>query len=194
MRDLRTKYLSTGDRGLAAKYRALLAAAAIGIVGLGNAAAEGPTRAEPPAKTFAPPAVPATEPDLRAAIRQVEKRGYRVESPDTYSASARLKVLIGKRPGAVLGADNQRALESRAFFFDHDRFVGTDSFKPSARVQLAWQNDDTVALQYVLYRQGDPLCCPSGGDSVVRFGLESGKLVALDPVPREEIRAPATSR
>ena len=191
MRDLRSKCVSTGHRGPVGKYRTLLAAAATVIVGLGNAAAEAPTtRAEPPAKNVAPPAAPAAEPDLRAAIRQVEKRGYRVESPDTYSASARLKVLIGKRPGAVVGADNQRALESRAFFFANDRFVGTDSVKPSARIQLAWQNDDTVALQYVLYRQGDPLCCPTGGDSVVRFGLEGSKVVALDPVPREEIRAP----
>jgi hypothetical protein len=40
-----------------------------------------------------------------------------------------------------------------------------------------------VALAYPLYRSGDPLSSPSGGQAVVRFQLDDGKLTPLDPIP-----------
>jgi hypothetical protein len=175
--------------------RVLLLAAMIGTAGVPLAqAADAPAGAASTGTAAAGPPATAAQPDLRAAIHQVEKRGYRVESPDTYSVSAQLKALIGRRPGAVKGADNRDATASRVFFFDNDRFIGTDSVKPSAGVHIAWQNDHTVAVQYALYRHADPICCPTGGNSVVRFSLERGKLVALDPLPSDEMRSPGSSR
>jgi hypothetical protein len=40
-----------------------------------------------------------------------------------------------------------------------------------------------VTLSYPLYRKGDALCCPGGGQTKVRFQLNNGKLTALDPIP-----------
>ena len=41
----------------------------------------------------------------------------------------------------------------------------------------------TVALLYILYRSGDPLCCPTGGGAIVRFRWNGSRLVALDRIP-----------
>jgi hypothetical protein len=34
-----------------------------------------------------------------------------------------------------------------------------------------------------MYRSGDPLCCPSGGDARVPFQLDNGRLMALQGIP-----------
>jgi hypothetical protein len=46
-----------------------------------------------------------------------------------------------------------------------------------------WRDDTTIALMYVLYRNSDALCCPTGGGKIVRFHWNGSRLVALDRIP-----------
>jgi len=131
-----------------------------------------------------PVAVAAQAPDLRAAIRQIERRGYRSEAPDTYSFSAWLRGALGKeRQGSVQGADNRSVYDARGFLFDGDRFRGRDSLTPRAGLRVAWQSDGTLALQSALYQPGDAICCPSGGHTFGRVRVEDG------PAPPEAMPA-----
>ena len=50
-------------------------------------------------------------------------------------------------------------------------------------MRVVSQGDTEVTLAYPLYRGGDPLSCPSGGQATVRFQLNNGKLVALGQIP-----------
>ena len=45
------------------------------------------------------------------------------------------------------------------------------------------QSDTEVTLGYQLYRPNDALSNPTGGQAVVHFQLNNGKLAALDPIP-----------
>jgi hypothetical protein len=71
----------------------------------------------------------------------------------------------------------------QAFFFVNGRYIGTDASQPSATLRVVSQSDTEVTLSYPLYRKGDALCCPGGGQTKVRFQLNNGKLTALDPIP-----------
>jgi hypothetical protein len=104
-------------------------------------------------------------------------RGYTAAEPSQYHASQTLRVLVGTRTGSSDGYDQQ------AFFFVGGRYIGTDTKQPSATVKVIAQSDTEVTLGYPLYRKGDPLSSPSGGQATVRFQLNNGKLVALDPIP-----------
>lgn len=85
--------------------------------------------------------------------------------------------MIGTRSGSG------EAHVQRAFFFLDGRYIGTDSSKPSAQVRVASQSETEVTLSYGLYRPGDSLCCPGGGEAKVRFQLNNGKLVPLGAIP-----------
>jgi hypothetical protein len=92
-------------------------------------------------------------------------------------------------PGSPLSALTATARASadgyaqRAFFFVRGRYVGTDARGPSAQVREVWSAGDTVALLYLLYRSRDPLCCPTGGGSIVRFHWNGRRLAPLDRIP-----------
>jgi LppP/LprE lipoprotein len=51
-----------------------------------------------------------------------------------------------------------------------------------------WRDGRTIALLYVLYRDVDPECCPTGGGAVVRYRLEKGHIRRLDPLPPSAFR------
>jgi hypothetical protein len=86
-------------------------------------------------------------------------------------------VLVGTRTGSADGHGQQ------AFFFLGGLYLGTDTKEPSVSVNVVSQGDTEVTLAYPLYRSSDPLCCPSGGTATVRFQLDNGRLVPLDPIP-----------
>jgi hypothetical protein len=86
-------------------------------------------------------------------------------------------VLLGTRTGSGDGYGQQ------AFFFLDGRYLGTDAKEPSATLKVVSQNDTEVAIAYPLYRKSDPLCCPGGGQRIVHFALNNGKLTPLDPIP-----------
>jgi hypothetical protein len=115
--------------------------------------------------------------EANTAADVVTAHGYTPTDISDYHPNQTLRVLIGRRTGSADGYNQ------RAFFFLDNRYIGTDSGQPSASLSVVSQSDTEVTLAYALYRAHDPLCCPSGGQVTVRFQLDNGALVALDPIP-----------
>jgi hypothetical protein len=111
------------------------------------------------------------------AVATLKAHGYTPVEPSQYHADQTLRVLVGASTGSSDGYSQQ------AFFFVAGRYIGTDTKDPSATVKVIAQSDTEVTLGYPLYRKGDPLSSPSGGQATVHFQLNNGKLVALDPIP-----------
>jgi hypothetical protein len=110
----------------------------------------------------------------------VRSKGYTPTNTSDYHSDQALRVLVGVRTGSADGYSQQ------AFFFLNGRYIGTDAKEPSAGVRVVSQGDTEVTIAYPLYRKNDPLCCPGGGHARVRFQLNNGKLVPLDPIPPAE--------
>jgi hypothetical protein len=114
---------------------------------------------------------------LGVAVATVRARGFTPNNTSDYHPGQTLRVLIGTRTGSGDGYGQQ------AFFFVNGRYIGTDAGQPSATLRVVSQGDTEVTLAYPLYRNGDPLCCPGGGQASVRFQLNNGKLAPLEPIP-----------
>jgi hypothetical protein len=114
---------------------------------------------------------------LAGALEVVRAHGYSVKETSDYHPDQTLRVLVGTGAGSSEGHDR------RAFFFLDGHYIGTDASSPSAQVSVVSQGDTEVTLAYALYRPDDPLCCPGAGQARVRFQLNDGRLVALDPIP-----------
>lgn len=114
---------------------------------------------------------------LPAALAVVRAHGYTAEDTADYHSNQTLRVLIGT------GSHSNDGYDKQAFFFVDGRYLGTDSSRPSAQIGIVSQSDTEVTLAYRLYRPNDPLCCPGGGTAHVRFQLNNGRLVPLDPIP-----------
>ena len=96
--------------------------------------------------------------------------GYTPIDTSEYHPGQTLRVLVATRTGSGDGYGQQ------AFFFVDGRYLGTDAKEPSATLKVVSQDDTEVAIAYPLYRSSDPLCCPGGGQRVVHFALNNGKL------------------
>ena len=107
----------------------------------------------------------------------MRSHGFTPTDTSEYHPSQTLRVLVATRTGSGDGYGQQ------AFFFLDGHYLGTDTKEPSAKLKVVSQGDTEVAIAYPLYRRNDPLCCPSGGQRVVHFALNNGKLQALDPIP-----------
>ena len=107
----------------------------------------------------------------------VRAHGFTPADTSEYHPSQTLQVLVATRTGSGDGYGQQ------AFFFLDGHYLGTDAKEPSAKLKVVSQGDTEVAIAYPLYRRNDPLCCPGGGQRVVHFALNNGKLQALDPIP-----------
>lgn len=104
--------------------------------------------------------------------------GYWVNDGTTWRPGATLNVVTGSPIGGASGRGMY------AFFFVDGRgYIGTDALEPSQTVAINWVDDTTVALDYQLYREGDPGCCPTGGTATVRFWWDGDALVPLDEIP-----------
>jgi hypothetical protein len=114
---------------------------------------------------------------LNQAMAVVKAHGFSANDTSNYHSEQTLQVLVGTRTGSGDGYGQQ------AFFFVDNRYIGTDTSQPSASVKVVSQSDTEVTLAYPLYKAHDPLCCPGGGQATVRFQLNNGHLVALDPIP-----------
>jgi len=119
----------------------------------------------------------AEEGSLQAAVATVKAHGYTPVDTSEYHSGQTLRVLVATRTGSGDGYGQQ------AFFFLDGHYLGTDTKEPSAKLKVVSQGDTEVAIAYPLYRRNDPLCCPGGGQRVVHFALDNGKLQALDPIP-----------
>ncbi len=120
---------------------------------------------------------PTSAEGVGAAVAVVKARGYTAGETSTYDPSNTLRVLVGTSSGSSDGYGQQ------AFFFVDGRYIGTDTKEPSASVKVVGQSDTEVTLAYPLYKPGDPLSRPSGGEATVHFQLNNGRLVALNPIP-----------
>jgi hypothetical protein len=119
----------------------------------------------------------AKEGSVQAAVATVRAHGFTPADTSEYHPSQTLQVLVATRTGSGDGYGQQ------AFFFVDGHYLGTDAKEPSAKLKVVSQGDTEVAIAYPLYRRNDPLCCPGGGQRVVHFALNNGKLQALDPIP-----------
>jgi hypothetical protein len=111
-----------------------------------------------------------------AAAAVVRAKGYTPNDTAEYNPNQTLRVLVGTRK-------ESDASGMLAFFFLDGRYLGTDTKEPSGTLKVVSQSDTEVAIAYPLYHKGDPLCCPGGGQQIVHFALNDGKLSALDPIP-----------
>ncbi len=114
---------------------------------------------------------------ISGAAAVVRAKGFTPNDTAEYHSSQTLRVLVGTRTGS---GDGYGQL---AFFFVGDRYIGTDAKEPSATIRVLSQSDTEVALAYPLYRKGDPLSTPSGGQATVRFQLNNGKLTPVGHIP-----------
>jgi hypothetical protein len=111
------------------------------------------------------------------AAAVVRAHGYTPNDTAEYHPDQTLRVLVGTRSGSGDGYGQQ------AFFFLDGRYLGTDTKQASAKVRVVSQGDTEVTLAYPLYRPGDPLSTPSGGEARVAFQLNNGKLTPLGKIP-----------
>jgi LppP/LprE lipoprotein len=118
---------------------------------------------------------------LGAAVALVKAHGYTAGETSTYRPEQTLRVLVGTRTGSSDGYGQQ------AFFFVDGHYIGTDTSEPSSSVKVVGQNDTEVTLAYPVYKAGDPLSKPSG-EKTVRFQLNNGHLLALEPIPAASTR------
>jgi len=97
-------------------------------------------------------------------------------APDaTWAASATLHVLHATPQGsASYGGDYY-------FFFVTGTPVGKQFF--TGAVTSAAVDSTTFAVTYKVYEPGNAHCCPSGGQSKVRFHWDGTKVSSLDPMP-----------
>jgi LppP/LprE lipoprotein len=117
---------------------------------------------------------------LGGATATVRAHGYTPKDTAEYHPQQTLRVLVGTQAGSSDGYGQQ------AFFFVGGRYLGTDTKLPSATVKVVSQADTEVTLAYPLYRKGDALSSPSGGQTHVTFQLNNGKLVAMGTIPPAE--------
>ena len=120
---------------------------------------------------------PTSAEGLSGALAVVKARGFTANNSSDYHSGQTLRVLVATHTGSGDGYAQQ------AFFFVGDHYIGTDTSEPSASVKVVGQSDTEVTLAYALYRPHDPLCCPGAGQATVRFQLNNGRLVPLNPIP-----------
>jgi len=144
------------------------------------AASSGGTAAPSTTRTAPEPAFAQQEPAAEgasAAATLVRAKGFTPNNASEYHPDQTLRVLVGTRTGSSDGYGQQ------AFFFLDGHYIGTDTKEPSATVKVVSQSDTAVTLAYPLYRSGDPLANPSGGQTTVRFELNDGKLTPVGTIP-----------
>jgi hypothetical protein len=142
----------------------------------GGTVAPGPAR-KAPEPAFAEHQSAASGAAAGAAAAVVRAHGYTPNDTGEYHPHQTLQVLVGTRAGSGDGYAQQ------AFFFLDGHYIGTDTSEPSATVKVVSQSDTQVTLAYPLYRSGDPLASPSGGQATISFQLNNGRLTPLGQIP-----------
>jgi len=115
--------------------------------------------------------------EAQQAASVLRARGYTPANLSEYHPNQTLRALVGTRTGSADGYGQQ------VFFFVDGRFIGTDTKEPSASLKVISQNDTEAVVAYRLYRPGDPLSSPSGGQAMVHFQLNNGALAPLGTIP-----------
>jgi len=131
------------------------------------------------------PAARASDPNLVRAKAFVHK-----QCPAQYAEIQTDLWVAGSRFNALYG--NCRAGDGRdqhIWFFAGSHFIGSDTREPDSSKDIVglWRTGDTITFMYVLYRRGDPNCCPTGGGKIVRFRMEGNQVKALDRLPPHQL-------
>ena len=114
------------------------------------------------------------------AVAVVRGQGYVTLKPADYDPRATLRVLVARPVGDAAGG-------YRAFFFNEETFIGTDTRANSSKLRVVRKGKVTVTLSYGVYEPGDTPGDPSGRKRV-RFKLEGGVLTPLDTIPADSER------
>jgi hypothetical protein len=120
-----------------------------------------------------------------AAVDQIRSQGFEPVAISAYNPRQPLRVLIGRPKASSTGVRGRRA-----FFFEHEQYLGTDAASPSLRLKVASQKGSQITLAYTRFAAGDKPCCPSDGTVKVRFKLDGERLTPLDPIPPAAARLP----
>ena len=105
------------------------------------------------------------------------RKGAPVAKAAFWGDEARFNALYGD----CGGGDGR---DQHAWFFLGRRFVGLDAPTSSHEINAEWRDRWTIALMYVLFRETDPACCPTGGGRIVRYRWTGKRVVRLDSLPR----------
>ncbi|WP_045876417.1 LppP/LprE family lipoprotein [Pseudofrankia sp. DC12] len=184
IRDLARRGRRTGEEAAGGRSRGWQLVCGLAVCGLAWFASPGAAiaAASPPASSHTPAA------GLNLAVGAVKAAGYTPADTSGYDASRSLSVIIGILTGSADGHPQQ------AFLFHDGRYVGVDAGVPSASTSWVWSTNDTVALQYQLYRPDDPMCCPTAGATTVRFVWNGTTVKPVDPLPPAGWDAPTSRR
>jgi hypothetical protein len=134
----------------------------------------------------------AKDPNLTAALAVV-----RQQCPPQYAEIATDEWLTGQRFNALYGnclAGDGR--DQHTWFFVGRSRIGSDTREPDSSKEIVglWRDGNTIAFMYVLYRRGDPNCCPTGGGRIVRFRLSGKHVRPLDRLPPHQLGTVALGR
>ena len=113
----------------------------------------------------------------RAYVKAHCRKGAPAPKAAFWGDAARFNALYGD----CLGGDGRA---QHAWFFVGRRFVGLDAPTFSHQIDAEWRDQSTIAFMYVLFRETDYECCPTGGGRIVRFHWNGKRVVRLDPLPR----------
>jgi hypothetical protein len=159
-----------GDSGRSAAHHSPTPSAS------GLATASSPSPDVHPPTLSAPPSSFGPYSTAAAAERYVSANGLAAQAPEaTWRPAAVLHVI---HASSTTGADSPG---DWYFFFVGGKAVGQRYFTRASSADAV--DDVTFAVSYLVFRQGDPHCCPSGGSSTVRFRWQGGQLTALDAMP-----------
>ena len=137
--------------------------------------------------TPAAPSDPTAPLSLQAAEQVLDARGYAPLAERDWRPDQPLKVLLGVSRSAGPRAE-------QAFFFVGDTFIGTDTKDPSASIEVAAQDGDSVTLSYGLYRPADQVDVPTGGTAEVTYGWDGTSLTPQGSIPSASTAAPLSRR
>jgi hypothetical protein len=145
-----------------------------------NGGTSGPTTtrtAPAPAFTHQGTGANSTAEGLSGAEAVLQAKGFTANATSEYHPNQTLRVLVGTRTGSGEGSGQQ------AFFFVGGRYIGTDAKQLSASIRVVSQSETEVTLAYALSGSNG-----AGHQATVRFQLNDGKLMPLDPIPSASSR------
>ncbi|MEV6771958.1 LppP/LprE family lipoprotein [Nocardia sp. NPDC051030] len=72
---------------------------------------------------------------------------------------------------------------THVLFFTNGTYLGTATYEPYMYTQVTGKTRNTVSVKYSWIKDSDPLCCPSGGPSVVTYTLNGTTVQANGQFP-----------
>jgi hypothetical protein len=112
----------------------------------------------------------------RAAEKTVLAHDYTPNDITQYHPNQTLRVLTGTLTGTADG------FRQKAFFFNHEHYIGTDTKGPSITVKVASQSNNKIALSYPLYYTNENISHPHHFVTVT-YQLQNNHLTHRGKIP-----------